>query len=81
VLLDQRGTGRSTPASRHTMARFGTAQAQARYLAQFRADSIVRDAELVRRELTGGQTWSVLGQNFRRLLRRQLPVDRARRPD
>jgi pimeloyl-ACP methyl ester carboxylesterase len=64
VLLDQRGTGRSTPASRHTVARFGTAQAQARYLAQFRADSIVRDAELVRRELTGGQTWSVLGQSF-----------------
>jgi pimeloyl-ACP methyl ester carboxylesterase len=64
VLLDQRGTGRSTPASRHTVARFGTARAQARYLAQFRADSIVRDAELVRRELTGGAPWSVLGQSF-----------------
>ena len=39
-------------------------QAQADYLAHFRADSIVRDAELIRRQLTGGQPWSVLGQSF-----------------
>jgi pimeloyl-ACP methyl ester carboxylesterase len=64
LLLDQRGTGRSTPVSRHTLARFATPQTQAGYLAQFRADSIVRDAELARRELTGGQPWSVLGQSF-----------------
>jgi pimeloyl-ACP methyl ester carboxylesterase len=64
VLLDQRGTGRSTPASRYTLARFASAQEQAGYLAQFRADSIVRDAEMVRRELTGGEPWSVLGQSF-----------------
>jgi pimeloyl-ACP methyl ester carboxylesterase len=30
----------------------------------FRADSIVRDAELVRRELLGDQTWGLLGQSF-----------------
>jgi pimeloyl-ACP methyl ester carboxylesterase len=64
VLLDQRGTGRSSPVSRQALARLGPAPAQAAYLAQFRADSIVRDAELVRRELTGGQPWSVLGQSF-----------------
>jgi len=64
LLLDQRGTGRSTPASRQTLARFGTPQAQAGYLANFRADSIVRDAELVRQVVTGGQPWSVLGQSF-----------------
>jgi pimeloyl-ACP methyl ester carboxylesterase len=64
LLLDQRGTGRSTPASRQSLARLDTPEAQARYLACFRADSIVRDAELVRRELTGGQPWSVLGQSF-----------------
>jgi pimeloyl-ACP methyl ester carboxylesterase len=64
LLLDQRGTGRSTPASRQTLARFGTPQAQAGYLANFRADSIVRDAELVRQAVTGGQPWSVLGQSF-----------------
>ena len=64
LLLDQRGTGRSTPASRHTLAPLGSRQAQADYLAHFRADSIVRDAELIRRQLTGGQPWSVLGQSF-----------------
>jgi pimeloyl-ACP methyl ester carboxylesterase len=64
LLLDQRGTGRSSPASRHTLARLGPARAQADYLARFRADSIVRDAELIRQELADGQPWSVLGQSF-----------------
>ena len=64
LLLDQRGTGRSTPATRQTLACLGSAQAQADYLAHFRADSIVLDAELIRRELTGGAPWSVLGQSF-----------------
>jgi len=64
LLLDQRGTGRSTPASRQTLARFGTAAEQAGYLAHFRADAIVRDAELIRQALTGGEPWSVLGQSF-----------------
>ena len=49
LLLDQRGTGRSTPATRQTLPRRGDAAAQARYLTHFRADSIVRDAELLRR--------------------------------
>jgi pimeloyl-ACP methyl ester carboxylesterase len=64
LLLDQRGTGRSSPATRQTLAGLGSAQAQADYLAHFRADSIVADAEEIRRELTGGQRWSVLGQSF-----------------
>ena len=64
LLLDQRGTGRSTPASRHTLARLATPRAQADYLACFRADSIVADAELIRGQLTGGEPWSVLGQSF-----------------
>ena len=64
LLLDQRGTGRSTPATRKTLARLGSAQAQADYLTHFRADSIVLDAELIRRELTGSAPWSVLGQSF-----------------
>jgi pimeloyl-ACP methyl ester carboxylesterase len=64
LLLDQRGTGRSTPATRQSLARLGTPQAQARYLAHFRADSIVRDAELIRGQLAGGEPWSVLGQSF-----------------
>ncbi|HZC41896.1 MAG TPA: alpha/beta fold hydrolase, partial [Streptosporangiaceae bacterium] len=64
LLLDQRGTGRSTPATRQTLASLGTPEAQARYLSCFRADSIVRDAELIRPQLTGGAPWSVLGQSF-----------------
>jgi pimeloyl-ACP methyl ester carboxylesterase len=64
LLLDQRGTGRSTPATRQTLARSGSAAEQAGYLAHFRADAIVRDAELVRRAITGGEPWSVLGQSY-----------------
>ncbi len=62
LLLDQRGTGRSCPANRRTLTRLGP-QAQADYLAHFRADSIVLDAELIRRELTD-EPWSVSGQSF-----------------
>ena len=64
LLLDQRGTGRSTPASRHTLARLGHPRAQADYLSLMRADSIVADAELIRRQLIGDEPWSVLGQSF-----------------
>jgi pimeloyl-ACP methyl ester carboxylesterase len=64
LLLDQRGTGRSSPANRRTLARLGSARAQADYLALFRADAIVADAELVRRQVTGGRPWTVLGQSF-----------------
>ncbi|HZM72839.1 MAG TPA: alpha/beta fold hydrolase [Candidatus Polarisedimenticolia bacterium] len=61
LLIDQRGTGRSTPVG--SVIPGETPADQARYLTHFRADSIVRDAELVRQELGGGP-WSVLGQSF-----------------
>ncbi len=64
LLMDQRGTGRSAAANRQMLTRLPSPQAQARYLAHFRADAIVRDAELVRRALCGDQRWSVLGQSF-----------------
>src|SRR3954447_22961201 len=54
LLLDQRGTGRSTPV---------TGRESAQYLTHFRADAIVRDAELLRRAL-GSEPWSVLGQSY-----------------
>ena len=54
LLLDQRGTGRSTPVS---------GRESADYLRHFRADSIVRDAERLR-EALGSEPWSVLGQSF-----------------
>jgi pimeloyl-ACP methyl ester carboxylesterase len=65
LLLDQRGTGRSTPLNRQTLATLGDGQAQATYLRHFRADAIVRDAEWIRRELLGDDArWSVLGQSY-----------------
>src|SRR5258708_13771368 len=66
LLLDQRGTGRSTAVSAGSLARHGLVSpaAQADYLALFRADSIVADAELIRRELAGGEPWALLGQSF-----------------
>eukprot|EP00850_Spirogloea_muscicola_P000731 SM000003S10976 [mRNA] locus=s3:46343:49800:- [translate_table: standard] len=65
VLLDQRGTGLSTALSVAALAQLGPPDAQAAYLAHFRADSIVRDAELLRAALLpGGDRWTVLGQSF-----------------
>jgi pimeloyl-ACP methyl ester carboxylesterase len=60
LMLDQRGTGRSTPVG--TLPGL-TPGEQAEYLKHFRADSIVRDAEAIRAEL-GVERWSVLGQSF-----------------
>jgi pimeloyl-ACP methyl ester carboxylesterase len=61
LLLDQRGTGRSTPVGSRIPG--DTPEAQATYLTHFRADSIVRDAEAIRQEL-GIDRWSILGQSF-----------------
>ncbi|MFG1928997.1 alpha/beta fold hydrolase [Cryptosporangium sp. NPDC048952] len=59
IMLDQRGTGRSTP--------YGTPgsdpAADAEWLTHFRADAIVRDAECLREHL-GARRWSLLGQSF-----------------
>jgi pimeloyl-ACP methyl ester carboxylesterase len=63
VLLDYRGTGRSTPQTRQTLAGRSPGD-QARRLACFRADAIVHDAETLRREVTGDEPWSVLGQSY-----------------
>lgn len=65
LLLDQRGTGLSTPVTHQTMARFTSPAEMAEYLKHFRADTIVQDAELIRKQLAGEQTrWSVLGQSY-----------------
>jgi pimeloyl-ACP methyl ester carboxylesterase len=60
LMLDQRGTGRSTPVG--TLPGMAPAE-QAAYLTHFRADSIVRDAECLRRALDV-ERWSVIGQSF-----------------
>jgi pimeloyl-ACP methyl ester carboxylesterase len=63
LLLDQRGTGRSTPVTAQTVRGMEPA-ALARYLRLFRADSIVADAELIRARLAGGAPWETLGQSY-----------------
>src|SRR5687768_13984606 len=54
VLMAQRGTGRSTPATRQTLAAHADPAA---YLRHFRADAIVADAELLREQLAGNRAW------------------------
>ena len=58
VLLDQRGTGRSTRIDAATPSLI-----DAKVLTQLRADEIVADAEALREEL-GLKRWDVLGQSF-----------------
>ncbi len=62
LLLDQRGTGRSTPVTHQTLGGMTPVEQHA-HLKHFRADSIIRDAELIRREL-GAEPWTILGQSF-----------------
>ena len=50
LLLDQRGTGLSTPINYQSLQRLEAA-AQADYLSHFRADNIIRDAETIRAQL------------------------------
>jgi pimeloyl-ACP methyl ester carboxylesterase len=61
VLLDQRGTGLSSPVGDADLSRGAAAVAE--HLTHLGADAIVRDCEAVREHL-GAQTWSVLGQSF-----------------
>ncbi|CAD7960859.1 unnamed protein product [Amoebophrya sp. A25] len=66
ILLDQRGTGQSTRASIGLLKRMKDKKGEdavADYLANFRADSIVRDAERLRLHL-GIEKWTLLGQSF-----------------
>lgn len=62
LLLDQRGTGLSTPLTHQTLHHL-TAQQQVDYIRHFRADNIVRDAEAIRTQL-GIDKWAILGQSF-----------------
>ena len=64
LLLDQRGTGRSTRIEGGILRARGTAEQQAAYLSMFRADSIVKDAEHLRQTLYGGRRWQTLGQSY-----------------
>lgn len=74
VMIDQRGTGRSTPVGLDAPLAAGagldvatlgeaTPQQQAEYLTHFRSDEIVADCEQLR-EILGVRRWSLLGQSF-----------------
>lgn len=64
VLIDQRGTGRSSRIEGAAMARFASGAEGADYLAHFRADSIVRDCEHLRKTLYAAAPWETLGQSY-----------------
>ena len=67
LLLDQRGTSLSSRITAQTLQQDtlkDKPQAQAEYLTHFRADSIVQDAEFIRKELIGDDKWSIIGQSF-----------------
>ncbi len=63
VLLDQRGTGRSTPITA-AITRDRTPRQVADYLSLFRADAIVRDAEVLHAAVIGERRWDTLGQSY-----------------
>ncbi|XP_054793332.1 uncharacterized protein LOC129298914 [Prosopis cineraria] len=65
ILMDQRGTGLSTPLTVSSMSQFKSADELADYLRHFRADNIVNDAEFIRVHLVpDAGPWTVLGQSF-----------------
>ncbi|MCZ2827672.1 alpha/beta fold hydrolase [Modestobacter sp. VKM Ac-2986] len=64
VLLDQRGTGRSSRVTGRSISRFPDPAAAARHLLAFRADSVVADAEHLRTTVYGGRRWTTLGQSY-----------------
>ncbi|MCJ1384767.1 hypothetical protein MMC17_007885 [Xylographa soralifera] len=66
---DQRGTGMSSTITTATLAKQGSPADQAAYIKHFRADSIVKDMEAIRKVFTkdypeNKKKWSALGQSF-----------------
>jgi len=64
ILLDQRGTGRSSHIEASRIDTFAPAEKLAETLCFYRADSIVRDAEHLRKTVFGGAKWETLGQSY-----------------
>ncbi|XP_072989145.1 uncharacterized protein [Typha latifolia] len=65
ILLDQRGTGLSTPLTVSSLSQMTSASELVDYLKHFRADNIVKDAEFIRIHLVpDAGSWIVLGQSY-----------------
>lgn len=71
-LMDQRGTGYSSPLTVESITMAGTSDEQLKLLTCFRADSIVEDAEVCRKLLleenskdkSSSKKWTLLGQSY-----------------
>ena len=63
VLLDQRGGGRSSALTPDAIAGLSAAEA-AEHLRRFRADSVVRDAEVLRERVLKVSDWTLLGESY-----------------
>jgi len=74
VYLDQRGTGLSTLLDVETFNQLvprkvgenddDYTKRQLKFILNFRADSIVHDAEMIRERLIGESKWSIIGQSY-----------------
>lgn len=65
ILMDQRGTGLSTPLTTSSMLQMKSAEDLVDYLKHFRADNVVNDAEFIRKRLVPqAGPWKVLGQSY-----------------
>ncbi len=64
ILLDQRGTGRSSRIEASRIGSLAPPQQIAETLCLYRADSIVRDAEHLRKTVFGSGKWETLGQSY-----------------
>jgi proline iminopeptidase len=64
ILIDQRGTGRSSRIESATLSRFQSGAEAADHLLHFRADSIVNDCEHIRKTVFAGRRWETLGQSY-----------------
>lgn len=64
LLLDQRGVGNSSAIGLEGLLKLSDYKERTAYLSNFRADSIVKDSEMIRRALIGDSKWTTLGQSF-----------------
>ncbi|RYZ53923.1 MAG: alpha/beta fold hydrolase [Proteobacteria bacterium] len=64
LLVDHRGTGRSSPIGPDTARAYSQPEDLAEYFSHFRADSAVKDTELLRKEILKTKPWILLGQSY-----------------
>lgn len=64
LLVDHRGTGRSSPIGPDLARTYQDPQDLAEYFSHFRADSAVKDCELLRKDILKSKPWIVLGQSY-----------------